>query len=272
MRKNNWCRTCLCVAWCLVMLGFAAGVQAENSLERDLFDSLLDEQWEKVFFDAGTKNWQELWALDGEKAVVSNSDEGLTIDASEGFAVLWTKASFEGDLLVEYDFKRLDSQNSGVNIIYLQAIGDGQDGHAEDISQWSDRRTKALMRNYFNNMHTYHISYAAYPGDYVRGRRYLPLLNQKLDGTDLTGEINNTGIFEDQEWIRIRIIKRAKDLFVEFCHPTKTLLCHLENTDKPGIGRGRVGLRLMPGRRSLFRNLQVHTTPQQPARSPQSTE
>lgn len=117
--------------------------------------------------------------LDGDSAAVSTDDSGMTFDATNGYAVLWTKEIFEGDVRIEYDFRRLDSYNRGVNIIYIQAIGDGEERHAEDITKWSEARSDAAMSDYFNNMHAYHISYAAFDlrqgFEYVRARRYMPL-------------------------------------------------------------------------------------------------
>jgi hypothetical protein len=117
----------------------------------------------------------------------------------------------------------------------------------------------------------YHISYAAYPNfgifvkDYIRGRRYLPLANKELLGTELTGEAVSTGLFEDNQWIHITIIKSDKDLFVEFRHPEKKpLLCRLKNEDKPAVTHGRVGLRLMPGRMSQFKNIRIDQSGNQP--------
>ncbi len=180
------------------------------------------------------------------------------MDTAGGFGVLWTKQEFAGDLRIEYDFKRVDSHDRGVNISYIQARGDGQDEHLPDITTWSDQRREAQMRDYFMHMPTYHISYAAFPDDYIRGRRYLPSRNEKLIGTNLTGEIVGSGLFDDQDWIHITIIKRDIELSAEFKHPGKaTLLCHLQNEDKPPVTAGQVGLRLMPGRKSQFKNFRI---------------
>jgi len=46
---------------------------------------------------------------------------------------------------------------------------------------------------------------------------------------------------------------------MEIRHPKKTQLFHLKNEDKPPIQKGRVGLRLMPGRLSQFKNFKVST-------------
>jgi len=162
---------------------------------------------------------------------------------------------------IEYEFRRDDTANQGVNILYIQATGDGQDGCAKDISLWPKKRELAAMSDYFNNMHTYHISYAAYPSDYVRGRRYMPLAGQGLKGTKLAGEYNKVQMFEDGNWLPVTVIKRAKEMWVEYTGVGKTLLCHFKNEDKPGIDEGRIGLRLMPGRLSSFRNFTVSLRP-----------
>ena len=233
--------------------------------ESAVFEDLCSVTWPEVFADSLTKEWSNKWFLDGNEAEVSTDGNAMTIDTSNGYAVLWTKQSFEGDLRIEYDFKRVDENERGVNIIYIQATGDGEYGHVEDITQWSDRRTMAAMKNYYMNMHTYHISYAAFgnkkssseKADYIRGRRYLPLNKKGLKGTKLKNEYDGTKLFKDKQWIHVIIIKQAKELWLEFKHPDKTVLCHFINDDKPGIDRGRIGLRLMPGRKSQFKNFKV---------------
>ncbi|MDD7985173.1 hypothetical protein PQO01_09445 [Lentisphaera marina] len=105
----------------LILLSFLSIIQAET---KDDFSSMKAKNWQEVFSDkmSGTE-WKEKWFLDGIHAKVSNSKEALQIDTSKGFAVLWTKKEFKGDLRIEYDFKCLDSDNKkGVNIIYIQAI------------------------------------------------------------------------------------------------------------------------------------------------------
>jgi len=110
-------------------------------------------------------------------------------------------------------------------------------------------------------MHTYHISYATGSRrDYIRARRYLPLKGQKLKGTKLKNEYFDTKLFQDKKWIHITVIKQAKDLWMEFKHPDKTLLCHFENEDKPTVDYGRIGLRMKPKRKSQFKNFKIMTT------------
>jgi hypothetical protein len=214
--------------------------------------------WCETFHDPCTEDWHARWFLDGKKGVVSTSEEGMRIDATGGFAVLWTHESFAGDLRIEYDFQRLDTHDSGVNILYIQATGDGQGHCEEDISAWSDRRRMAAMRDYFQNMHTYHLSYAAFPKDYIRGRRYLPERNDGLRGTKLQGEVFETEMFNDGTWMHITIVKRSKEIYARFSRPEKTLQHRFVNIDKPGIEKGRIGLRLMPGRASRFRDFRIY--------------
>lgn len=248
------------IFWVISMFFLTAGLKAEAKFEEHK-KALSSLSFTDNFTDS---NWQDNWFLDGEKAKVTNDKEGLTLDPEKGFAVLWTKEEFKGDVKIEYDFKRLDELNWGVNIIYIQAQGDGENGCTKDISQWSEKRKTAAMNNYFMNMDTYHISYAAYTNggkdkgkEYVRARRYLPLKNKGLTNTELSGEAGKTGIFDDKQWVHVTIVKKAKEIWAEFKHPEKTVLCHFKNIDKEGIEEGRIGLRIMPGRKSMFKNFKV---------------
>jgi hypothetical protein len=246
----------------LLCLFSSIAFAVENSSKN--FEAYKNKAWTEVFNDPCNESWQEKWFLDGEKAKVTNSKEHMAIDTAKGYAVLWTKKSFEGDLRIEYDFLNVDSHNKGVNIIYIQATGDAQKGHDEDITKWSDRRTSAAMSDYFLNMHTYHVSYAAFGNkpnvdykDYVRARRYLPEANKGMKNTKMKGEYADTGLFVDKKWVHVTIIKKAKEFWVEFKHPDKTLLCHFVNTKNPPVEKGRIGLRLMPKRLSHFKNFKV---------------
>jgi hypothetical protein len=242
----------------LILASFCHLAVADEAGNRARFDQARTGAWLEIFTDPGTKLWREQWFLDGIHARVGNDAEKMTINTAGGYAVLWTKREFSGDLKIEYDFRRADDyRKQGVNIIYLQARGDGQNGHVPDITRWSERRSLAAMSDYFRNMHTYHISYATAGNDYIRARRYLPLTNQGLKGTQLDGEYTEVGLFGDKEWIHVTIIKHARELWAEFRHPDQTLLCHFRNADKPGIDRGRIGLRLMPKRESHFRNIRI---------------
>lgn len=237
-----------------------------------LFKKELKRPWKLAFEHKNSTPWQENWFLDGENALVTSKSNFFEINTQDReslsriYAVLWTKESFQGDIKIEYDFKKEDQHNKGVNIIYIQATGDEENGNSKDIQAWSKKRKSAAMSDYFLNMHTYHMSYAAYGNkpdieykDYIRGRRYLPLANKGLKNTVLEGEYDDTQLFEDREWVHVTIIKTAKEFLVEFKHPRKTQLCRFSNEDKPGIHAGRIGLRLMPNRVSHFKNFKVST-------------
>ena len=68
-----------------------------------------------------------------------------------------------GDLKIEYDYTRTDNETRCVNILYIQATGSGKGPYALDISDWNELRKVPAMATYFNHMHAYHISYAAFP-------------------------------------------------------------------------------------------------------------
>ena len=126
--------------------------------------------------------------------------------------VLWTRESFEGDLKIEYDYTRLDSETRCVNILYIQATGSGEEPYAKDITEWSELRRVPAMRMYFNHMNTYHISYAAFPNNedttqYIRGRRYMPNATG-LEGSNLDPDYFPEGLFEPRVPHKITVIKK----------------------------------------------------------------
>lgn len=241
---------------------------AENEAKH--FEKALNRNWELAFNHQNNTDWKENWFLDGQYARVTSTSGYFEINTEDYdnykriYAVLWTKPEFKGDLKIEYDFKKVDDFNKGVNIIYIQARGDGEKGFDQDISLWSDQRKTAAMSDYFLNMHTYHMSYAAFGNDlnveykdYIRGRRYLPLENRGMKNTVLDGEYKDSGLFYDHEWIHVTILKKDLEFMVKFEHPKKTMICHFKNNTQPVIHEGRIGLRLMPGRISHFKNFKV---------------
>ncbi len=171
----------------------AAHVTADGPKPKAAFDkAAVGDAWTEVFSDPCTEDWKEKWFLDGEVGAVRNSPEGMTLTAGPEFRnnahhmVLWTKDSFEGDLKIEYEYTRLDKAPDCVTILYIQATGSGNGPYAKDITEWNTLRKVPAMNMYFDDMNTYHISYAANPGTkeaYIRGRRYMPD-RQGLKGTD----------------------------------------------------------------------------------------
>jgi hypothetical protein len=84
------------------------------------------------FSDPCTEDWEDNWFLDGNIATVENTENGMNFKAGPvnrndaHHAVLWTKESFSGDVKIEYNYTRTDSQTVNVNILYIQATGTGK--------------------------------------------------------------------------------------------------------------------------------------------------
>lgn len=252
----------------------------------DRFTELNSRDWQQVFFDAGTDDWHEQWSLDGLKASVTNSEDGMNFRAgpvvreNASHAVLWTRESFSGDLKIEYEYTRTDEATRFVNILYIQATGSGEEGFASDISQWADRRTEPAMSLYWGNMHTYHISYAAYGRepvtddyDYIRARRYRPDLLPKKNGPVFEPDAyERTGLFAPGVPHRITVIKQGNELFMMIRNSDKEYLCHWVNTDQPLVTEGRIGLRHMYTRSARYRDFKVSRLVLQTGGKPNSSK
>ena len=230
------------------------------------FDALRGGDWRKVFFDSGKKDWRENWFLDGNKAVIKNSEKGMDFHAGPTFlddschAVLWTKEAFQGDLKIEYGFTRLDREYRCVNILYLQATGSGDKPYHKDISKWNDLREIPAMKEYFGHMFCYHLSYAAFsnndarePG-YIRARRYMAA---GLDGTELEPDYDPAGLFDFGVPHNMTIIKSGNHIYFEISNEHKELLCHWHNTKYPSITDGRIGLRHMFTRAARYKDFRI---------------
>ena len=270
MKKHQICLFALLATniACADSLGDPYSVEG-NAQER--FTELNTWDWQEVFFDTGTDDWREHWSLDGQKAEVSNSGEGMNFRAgpvpreNASHAVLWTKESFSGDIRIEYEYTRTDEATQYVNILYIQATGSGEKGFPKDISEWADKRTVPAMSVYWGNMHTYHISYAAYGRkpvtddyDYIRARRYRPDLLPKKNGPIFEPDTcERTGLFAPGVPHRISVIKQGNELFMMIRNPEKEYLCHWVNTDQPLVSEGRVGLRHMYTRSARYRDFTV---------------
>ncbi|MEM9419191.1 MAG: DUF1961 family protein [Planctomycetota bacterium] len=243
--------------------------QAQES-DMEFFEELATLDWRPTFFDPCTEDWNERWLLDGLKATVTNGAEGMSFSAgpAEGedasHAVLWTKPSFEGSIKVEYEYTRLDDAVSAVNIIYLLASGSGVGSHDEDIAEWADERDVPSMRLYFNHMHTYHVSYAAFnldnddrSQDYVRARRYLPERPEGLKGTDLPPDHFSTGLFQTGVPHQITLIKHGHELIMHVTNAEQEQTFRWDTSIYPPITAGRIGLRHMWTRSSRYQDFKV---------------
>ncbi len=115
-------------------------------------------EWKLEFSDSCKENWQDNWFLDGEIAKVEYNEFGMDLIAgpinrnNAHHSVLWTKQSFEGDVKIEYDYTRTDSTMVNVNILFIQATGNGKGIFDKDISKWNDFRKVPTMSKYYNNM------------------------------------------------------------------------------------------------------------------------
>ncbi|BCX48839.1 hypothetical protein HAHE_27470 [Haloferula helveola] len=248
--------------------GSAVSKKVVNPEEATAFEKAAKGEWKQVFADPCTGDWKERWLLDGEVGKVSTGPEGMTLTAGPEFRndahhmVLWTRESFEGDIRIEYDYTRLDDENRCVNILYVQATGSGEGPFDKDLFKWNEIRKVPAMKTYFNNLNTYHISYAAFDNSgnatesYIRGRRYMPSKGG-LKGTELSPEYVSTELFEPNVPHRIAVIKHERDLFMRIENPDQVFFCRLGNRNLPGITEGRIGLRHMFTRSARYRNFRV---------------
>ena len=232
------------------------------------FAQLVAADWEEVMHDSGTDDWREQWFLDGEIGTVTNAPKGMELRAGPEFRndahhmVLWTKQPFTGDLKIEYEYTRLDSEERCVTILYVQATGSGTGPYGKDILDWAELRKVPSMKTYFNHMNTYHISYAAYPNaddateDYIRARRYMPEA-KGLKGTDLMPDYFRTGLFAPGVPHKITVIKHGQELFMLVRNAEKQMLCHWKNETFRPIVEGRIGLRHMYTRSARYRDLRI---------------
>lgn len=224
--------------------------------------------WQNVFHDAGTGDWRQQWFLDGEIGTVKNTPLGMELRSGPEakndahHMVLWTQASFAGDVKIEYDFTRIDSSKDGVNIIYIQATGSGQGPYHEDIAAWSELRRVPRMKHYFDHLNTYHISYSVgYPGsEYTRARRYVPE-GKGLDGTAILPDYGRTELFQPGVLHRMTIIKRGQALFMRVATNERTEYFAWRNTQLAPITSGRIGFRQMFTKAGRYANIRVGTAP-----------
>lgn len=267
MKKSPACLVAL-LATNIVCAAGPNGVEGEA---RERFEKLDAQDWQEVFLDTGTGDWRDQWSLDGLKAEVTNSEGGMNFRAgpvpneNASHAVLWTRESFSGDLRIEYEYTRTDEASQFVNILYIQATGSGEEGFPRDISKWAGRRTVPAMSVYWGNMHTYHISYAAYGRqpvtddyDYIRLRRYRPDVMPRKNGPVVEPDIyERTGLFAPGVPHRITVIKQGNELFMMIRNADRQYLCHWVNEDQPLVTEGRIGLRHMYTRSARYRDFRV---------------
>ncbi len=229
--------------------------------------------WQKqdlLFEDSGTKDWNQKWLLDGTKATVEYRDDGLYFEAGPDWkndtshAVLWAKETFEGNLLIEFDYTRTDHETRGVNIIYFHATGKGDHEYPEDVFEWSDKRVVPTMSTYFRNMKAYHISYAVGnsneegTSDYVRLRKYEA--THRLRGTEISPDNYHTGLFRTGITYHIAVSKFNDmiQMYVENrSNPKERSLFTWYISNDPNYNKGRIAIRHMYTRGAIYKNFEV---------------
>ena len=252
----------------LVTSSGRAEIMAESNNAEQQFSELTKLDWKQVFFDSGTEDWTKRWFLDGERAIVKNSDEGMLLSAgpierdNASHAVLWTKESFSGDIKIEFDYTRMDTINKYVNIIYIQTTGIGEAPYAKDIAKWSHLRAIPYMSIYFKYMNTLHISFAAFGGeetdeDYVRARRYPIKPGLKFNDIAILPDNFNTSLFKPGVKYHFTIIKKGHQLYMKVANDDISRLFFWDTSNFPPITEGRIGLRHMWTRCSRYSEFQV---------------
>ncbi|MFY0605103.1 MAG: DUF1961 family protein [Cyclobacteriaceae bacterium] len=230
------------------------------------------EQANLVFEDSCTGDPWEGWFLDGLKAQVSTSEEGMLFEAGpdhgsdSSHAVLWTKKTFEGDIRIAFDYTRTDTTTRCVNILYFHASGKGDSEFRTDIYEWRDQRRVPSMRKYFLNMSAYHISFAAFDAnkysgdnDYIRLRQYDPSLN-KLGGTEILPDAFKTGLFKPFVTYHMEVLLSQGTInmsVVNQADANDKLEMKWDVSEKDPLKSGRIGLRHMYTRKAIYKNFTV---------------
>jgi len=226
-------------------------------------------EWQSGLTDAGPGDWKTQWFLDGKVASVSNTPDGIVLRSGpiaagdSGHAVLWTKASFTGDLRIEYDYTRLDANrdHTSVCILYFDATGLGTPEFPKDIFAWRDRREVPTMSLYFRNMNAYHISYACTGGednDYIRARRY-PTKGKFQQDTLIEPSNGNVPPFATGETWHLVVDKIGQNITMTASHGTEMHTWRWGASSFPPLNEGRVGFRQMRGRESRYANIRIST-------------
>ncbi len=228
------------------------------------------KEWKLELDDECTDHWQDNWMLDGLIATVENSDLGMNFVAgpehrnNAHHAVLWTRQSFKGDIKIEYEYTRTDSQLINVNILYIQAQGIGGGEYDKDISQWNHLRTIPDMRIYYNYMDPIHISYAAFPmenddptKDYIRVRKYPVTPDRTFHQMEAEPSYYNMGLFLPDVTYKVTVIKANKMLYMQVEGDGKDELYSWDMSAKDPSIEGRIGLRHMFTRSARYKNFKV---------------
>ncbi len=253
--------------WMLLLLTFGCKTGEQSHFTE--LNQLAD--WTLQFSDPCTADWKTNWFLDGELATIEHSEKGMDFSAGPvnrndaHHAVLWTKESFKGDIKIEYNYTRTDSQMVNVNILYIQATGIGKDSFDTDISKWNDFRKVPTMSKYYHYMKTLHISYAAFnmvnddpEADYIRIRQYPVTDEVSFDDMEIPPAHYNTGLFLTGVTYRMTWIKTAAKLYLKVMGGEKTEEYSWDLPKSDSITEGRIGLRHMFTRSANYSDFKVY--------------
>ena len=246
-------------------------IQSCVTVAQDEFETIKDsEDWKLKLSDPCTGDWEDHWFLDGKIATVENSESGKNFKAGPvnrndaHHAVLWTRKSFKGDVKIEYNDTRTESQIVNVNILYIQATGIGQKPYVHDIAQWNHLREVPKMSLYYNYMKTLHISYAAFGmdnnqpfDDYIRVRQYPVTETISFDDMAIEPDFFNTGSFLSGKTYKITVIKTNEKLFFNVEGEQKTEKYSWDLNKPTSITEGRIGLRHMYTRSAEYSDFKV---------------
>ncbi len=221
--------------------------------------------------DSGNGCWRDNWTLDGHRARIANTEDGMVFESGPVRgdhacnAVLWTKKSFSGDLKVSFEFTRLDTVNRFVNIIYFHANGIGKGPYEKDIHKWKHLRNIPYMRTYFQYMDMLHVSYAAFdnendePEDYIRVRRYPVREDRDFHQMEVDGTVFNTGLFKPGISYKMTWIKTEKDLALEIKGDNKEVHHYWDISTVEPTFNGPIGIRHMHQKCSRYKNFEIFT-------------
>lgn len=243
-----------------------------NEQYRPAYNEILNANWRAVMIDTGQDDWTKEWFLDGHKASIKNTADGMLYAAgpiqgdNASHAVLWTHKSFEGDLKLDFDFTRMDTVDRFVCIVYLYASGAGPEPYTEDITEWNGLRQIPYMATYFDHMNLLHISYAAFNNKidagkdsaYIRARRYpRSLFGGQFDRMELEPDYTAIDLFEPGMEHHMAIIKRGEEMYMNVSNINEERLYYWDLSQVPGLQKGRIGLRHMWQRAGLYKNITV---------------
>ena len=234
-----------------------------------------------LFEDPMTGDWQENWFLDGSKAELTNSEEGLHFAAStlpgiwqtrneseeqrrlfDSFhAVLWTQEEFEGEIGVSFEMSR--TSEGFTFLLYMLAQGVEWGPYAKDITEWNELREIPNMALYYRCMNLTGVTFR----DQIRLRRY-PWMSEDGERFDdnLIGEMIDYDQIPVGNTYKVDIELREATLRIrleEVGNPDNVLdktfdrINDLDPRRPTPSTRGRIGLRHMTGTSVLYRNFQV---------------